>query len=164
MVSSSDLLLQPCLAYRVCFLVYNTTLPIPYYSSFPVNIISCPFKNTYSYVPISLSWQHQSNPSCSYAARQYLDISYPCEQLQNNSSSGAMMSALYLARAIANRLKLSARHLSRSKDMVTSTTSGHETSILVVCVSRCFIALFRNYTELRQVFFLRWRMNHFRIP
>jgi hypothetical protein len=63
-----------------------------------------------------------------------------------------MMSALYLARAIANRLKLSARHLSRSKDMATSTTSGHETSILLVCVSRCFIALFRIYTELRQVF------------
>lgn len=95
-------------------------------------------------------WRHQSNPSCLYAARQYLDISYQCEQLQNISSPGAMMSALYLARAIANRLKLSARHLSRSKDMATSTTSGHETSIPVVCVSRCSIAPFKHY--LRQVF------------
>ena len=53
-----------------------------------------------------------------------------------------MMSALYLAQAIASRLKRSARHLSRLKDMATSTTSGHEPSIPVVCVSRCFVAFF----------------------
>lgn len=126
--------------------------PISHSSSFPIDISSCFSQNIYSNFPISSSWRHQSNPSCLCAARQYLDILYPCEQLQNISSPGATMSALCLARAIANRLKLSARYLSRSKDMATSTTSGHETSIPVVCVSRCFIAPFRNYTELRQVF------------
>ena len=128
-----------------------TGLLICVYLSFSIGIHFYCFEVTYiNHNPIPLSlWESRSNLSYLYAARQCLDILYPCEQLRNISSHGATMSALYLARVIATSLKLLARHLFLSKDMATSMTSEHEILIPTVCNDRYFLTFSRSSIRFR---------------